>query len=218
MSEMEYQIRHWSIFLWLCGDHFVEQATHEMDVANWVLGTHPVRANGMGGRQVRTGPGNGDIWDHHAVEFEYADGARHFCQARQQAGTWSHVSDNVHGTKGSMTLGTGAWGMGTATPRTMRSKGAKIDNPYQKEHDDLVRSILKQGPHCFEADYGATSSMTAVMGRMATYSGQVVTWDDAVRSELRLAPKTYAMDAEPPTIADAQGNYPFALPGVTRAL
>ena len=84
MSEMEYQIRHWGIFCWLCGDHLVEQATHEIDVANWVMDGHPVRANGMGGRQVRFGPGNGDIWDHHTIEFEYATGARHFCQARQQ--------------------------------------------------------------------------------------------------------------------------------------
>ncbi len=123
LGEMEYQIRHWNLFCWLCGDHLVEQACHEIDVANWVMDDHPLRAQGMGGRQVRCGPGTGDIFDHHAVEFEYRGGVRHFCQARQQAGTWSHVSDNVHGSKGSLTIGVGAWGMGPSTPRQLRGKG-----------------------------------------------------------------------------------------------
>lgn len=217
MSEMEFQIRHWAVFCWLCGDHLVEQATHEIDVANWVMNDHPVRANGMGGRQVRFGPGNGDIWDHHAIEFEYAQEARHFCQARQQAGTWIHVSDNVHGTKGTLTLGVGAWGMGTANPRTLRAKGYRGDNPYQREHNDLMASIRGDGPYTFDGDHGATSSMTAVMGRMATYSGQMVTWDEAVKSELRLAPERYALDADPPVLPDAQGGYAAAVPGVSKA-
>lgn len=229
MSEMEYQIRHWSVFAWLCGDHLVEQATHEIDVANWIMDGPPVRANGMGGRQVRTGPGNGDIWDHHAIEFEYAGGQRHFCQARQQPGTWSHVSDNVHGTRGLhggkglhgtqgvLTLGTGAWGMGAVTPRSLRAKDYRGDNPYQQEHDDLMASIRGDGPYRFEGAYGATSSMTAVMGRMATYSGRVVTWEEAIGSTLRLAPQRYAMDAQPPTLPDAEGNYAAAVPGVTRS-
>ena len=97
MSEMEYQIRYWNLFCWLCGDHLVEQACHVIDVANWVMDAHPVRANGMGARQIRTGPGTGDIYDRHIIEFEYADGTRHYCQARQQPGTWSQVSENVHG-------------------------------------------------------------------------------------------------------------------------
>lgn len=217
LTEMEYQIRHWGVFCWLCGDHLVEQATHEIDVANWAIGSTPIRANGMGGRQVRSGPGTGDIWDHHSIEFEFANGARHFCQARQQPGTWTHVSDNVHGTRGSLTLGVGAWGMGETTPRALRSKAYKGDNPYQREHDELMASIRGDGPHVFDGDHGATSSMTSVMGRMATYSGQVITWEEAVKSELKLAPERYALDAPPPSIPDEQGNYPVAKPGVTRA-
>ena len=216
MSEMEYQIRHWNLFCWLCGDHLVEQACHEIDVANWIMEAAPIRAQGMGGRQVRTGPG--DIWDHHAVEFEYACGTRHICQARQQPGTWGHVSDNVLGTRGALTLGTGPWGLGALTPRDLRAKSFRGVNPYQQEHDDLMASIRGTGPYRFEADYAAISSMTAVLGRMATYSGQVVTWEQATRSELRLAPKHYALDAEPPTLPDPAGNYPVAQPGITRAL
>ena len=215
MSEMEYQIRFWGIFAWLCGDHIVEQATHEIDVANWVMGTHPVRANGLGGREVRKGPGNGDIWDHHCIEFEYADGTRHYCQARQQPGAWSHVSDNVLGTKGEVTLGTGPWGYGNLTPRELRS--GKVVNPYQREHDDLMQSIRGTGAYRCEGDYGAESSMTAVMGRMATYSGQQVTWEKAIQSDAHIVPKTYALDAPPPVLADASGAYEAAMPGVTKA-
>jgi predicted dehydrogenase len=217
MKEMEYQVRHWNLFCWLCGDHLVEQACHEIDVANWVLDAHPVCVNGMGGRQVRVGPGTGDIFDHHMLEYEFAKGVRHFCQARQQAGTWSHVSDNVQGTKGVAVLGSGAWGLGAVTPGEMRRKKDHAENFYQKEHDDLFAGLLGTGPHVFEGDYGAASSLTAVMGRMATYSGQVVTWEEAMQSTLSLAPKEYAMDAAPPTLPDAAGNYPVAIPGVTKA-
>jgi predicted dehydrogenase len=218
MSEMEYQIRSWNLFCWLSGDHIVEQSGHSIDVANWIMDAHPVRANGMGMRQLRVGPGTGDIFDCHSVEFEYADGSRYYCQARQQPGTWGHVSENVTGTKGQMTLGIGPWGAGAAaTPRTLRGKQMAAQNPYQLEHDGLMASILGSGPYRCEGHYGATSGMSAVMGRMATYSGKLVTWDEATASTLRLAPDRYAFDASPPTMPDAEGNYPFAIPGVTRA-
>ncbi len=216
MSEMEYQVRHWGVFCWLCGDHLVEQATHEIDVANWIMDAHPVQANGMGGRQVRTGPGNGDIWDHHFIEFEYADGVRFYCQARQQPGTWSHVSDNVHGSQGEMTIGTGAWGLGKVGPREMRSRKLRATNPYQQEHQDLAMSIRGDGPYRMEGDYGATSSMTAVMGRMATYSGLVVGWEEATAATQRLGPARYALDAEPPVLPLPDGSYPTAMPGVSK--
>jgi len=215
MSEMEYQIRHWNVFCWLCGDHLVEQACHEIDVANWVFDALPLCAAGMGGRQVRT---EGDIWDHHVVEFEYPGGGRHICQARQQPGTWTHVSEQVLGTQGAVTLGTGPWGLGELTPRNLRARQYRLQNPYQREHDDLQASIFGDGPYEFEGDYGATSSMTAVLGRMATYSGRRVTWEEAVASELRLGPQAYAFDAEAPVRPDATGRYPTALPGITRAL
>jgi predicted dehydrogenase len=216
MGEMEYQLRHWGIFCWLSGDHLVEQATHEIDVANWVMDALPVQVQGLGGREVRKGAGNGDIWDHHALEFTYPNGVRHFCQARQQPGTWVHVSDNVHGTRGVLTLGSGAWGLGTLNPRDLRSRRYQGVNPYQREHEDLLASIQGTGPYRCEAEYGATSSMTAVMGRMATYSGQLVTWEEAVKSQLRLGPVHYALDAEPPTRPDSQGAYSAAVPGVTK--
>ena len=182
---------------------------------------HPVRANGMGGRQVRRGRGNGQIYDHHFVEYEFADGVRHYAQARQIGGTWSHVSDNVHGTKKSLTLGSGPYGYGGAAQYGSRGKRPTkyqgVD-PYQQEHDDLAASI-RGGPHFFDADYGATSSMTAVLGRMATYSGKVVTWDEAVASEMKLGPDPDVLAAhpEPPVLPDKDGHYPVAMPGITKA-
>jgi len=214
MPELEYQIRHWGVFVWLCGDFLVEQGTHQIDVANWVVGHTPVRVQGTGGRQVRVGPGNGDVWDHHFLEFEYPGGVRLICQARQQPGTWTHVSETVHGDRGQITLGTGPWGYGNLTPRDLRSK--RLINPYQREHDDLMASIRGQGPYRSEGDYGATSSMTAVMGRMASYSGQVVTWEEAIRSEQRLGPERCTWQTPPPVRPNPDGIYPCALPGISK--
>ncbi len=222
ISEMEYQIRRWGYFCWLSGDHLVEQAVHEIDIADWIMGGPPVKANGMGGRQVRTGRGNGDIYDHHFIEYEYANGVRHFCQARQIGGTWMHISDNVRGAKGEYTLGTGPYGMGGTgygadSVRARRPKRYKGNDSYQQEHNDLAASIRGKGPKLFAGGYGATSSMTAVLGRMATYSGKVVTWDQAVKSELSLMPEKLALDATPPTTSNDDGYYPVAMPGITKA-
>jgi len=99
----------------------------------------------------------------------------------------------------------------------LRDRSRLAENPYQREHEDLMASIRGTGPYRLDAEYGATSSMTAVMGRMATYSGQLVTWDEAAKSDLRLGPDRYTWDADPPTKADATGSYAAAVPGETRA-
>lgn len=212
-TEMEYQIRNWAVFTWLSGDHIVEQAIHVIDVANWVMNDYPIKANGMGGRQVRTGKGTGHIYDHHFIEYEYPNGTRYFCQARQIACTWCHVSEHVHGTKDTMTLGVGPYG--GAAPYGGR-RTYKGPNPYQQEQDDLFASIRKGEP-LFEGDFAARSSLTAIMGRMATYSGKVVELDEIMNSTLSLAPERYALDADPPILPDDEGNYPVAVPGLTKA-
>ena len=199
-TEMEYQMRNWYYFVWLCGDHICEQHVHNLDVANWVKGDHPVEANGMGGREVRKGKEHGEIFDHHFVEFTYADGSKLYSQCRHIHGCWGNVSEAVHGTKGS----------GGVTGR------ARGNNPYDQEHIDLVAAIRKNESYN-EGWYGATSSFTAVLGRMATYSGQVLKWDDAVAKGPSVMPENYAFDADPPTQPDADGNYPVAVPGVFKA-
>lgn len=205
-SEMEYQLRHWLYYTWLSGDHFVEQSVHAVDVANWIMNdVCPTKAHALGGRQVRIGKGTGQIFDHGVVEYEYPGGCRYFAFARQIPGCYTHVGQYALGTRGEQPLGVGL--------ADLRSKGR---NAYLVQHDRLF-AALRAGEPFFEGDYGATSAMTAIMGRMALYSGKEVTWDQAFQSELRLAPARYAMDADPPVVPDSDGNYPVAVPGVTQA-
>lgn len=214
MGEMEYQMRNWYYFNWLCGDHIVEQHIHNIDVGNWVKGSHPVKAQGQGGRQVRTGPDSGEIFDHHMVEFTYADGSTMLSQCRHIKGTWSSVSEHAHGTRGTADVSggrltsNGGW--------DWRAPSTDVD-PYQAEHDALFAAIRADTPHD-EAVNGAHASMTAILGRMATYSGRVVTWDEALASDIELVPSAYAWDGTPPSVPDADGRYPIPSPGTTRVV
>jgi predicted dehydrogenase len=223
LTEMEYQMRNWYYFVWLCGDHICEQHIHNLDVINWVKQGHPIRAWGMGGREVRKGLDHGEIFDHHAVEYEYADGSRCSSQCRHIPGCWDSVSEHVVGTQGICDVsGYTIFGGATERAATARRKdatwrfSASAKDPYQQEHDDLFAAIRNDTPYN-ELEYGAHSSMTAVMGRMATYSGKEITWDEALNSQLDTMPKELSWDAKPPTTPDANGNYPVAVPGVTKA-
>ena len=214
-TEMEYQMRNWYYFNWLCGDHILEQHIHNIDVANWLKQSTPATAQGQGGRQVLTGIDHGEIFDHHFVEFTYADGTKMLSQCRHQPGCWTSVSESAHGTKGTAEMQAGR----IATPDgsgDWRYEGKKM-NPYQVEHDVLFDAIRNNKDHN-EAEYGATSTMTAIMGRMATYSGQMIKWDEALASTVALTPERYAWDAKPPTTPDANGRYPIPTPGVTKVV
>ncbi len=215
-TEMEYQMRNWYYFNWLCGDHINEQHIHNIDVGNWVKKGYPVRAQGMGGRQVRNGKEFGEIFDHHFVEYEYADGSRMYSQCRHIQGTMSRVTEAFQGTNGS------APNPGlllTSSGHTIWSHDDKNDaNPYQVEHDELFAAIAAGECKFSDAENGAYSTMTAILGRMATYSGQVIEWNDALNSNLSLMPKKFAWDAPPPILPDADGFYPVAVPGKTVVL
>jgi len=217
-SEAHYQIRNWYYFTWLSGDHIVEQHVHNIDVGNWIKGTHPIKAQGMGGRQVRNAKRHGQIFDHHFVEYEYADGSRMFSQCRQIPGCWPSISEHVLGSKGTADLAGNRFIIKGAT--TWRSgedranRSATPPDPYQVEHDDLFHAIRQDLPYN-EAEQGATSTMTAIMGRMATYSGKQVEWEEAINSKLELVPKEFSYDAMPPVTPNAEGWYPIAAPGST---
>jgi myo-inositol 2-dehydrogenase/D-chiro-inositol 1-dehydrogenase len=213
-SEMEYQMRNWYYYNWLCGDHIVEQHIHNLDVGNWVMGDYPVRANGMGGRQVRVDKKYGEIYDHHYVEFEYANGTRMYSQCRHIPNCWNSVSEHAHGTKGTCDISGGR--IHVFGGEEWRYRG-KNPNPYQVEHDNLFAAI-RQGADFNEADNGAMSTMTAILGRMATYSGKVIEMKDALMSNLSLMPKQFSWDADPPVLPREDGSYPIATPGVTRVL
>lgn len=217
-SEMEYQVINWYYYNWLSGDHICEQHIHNLDVCNWVKGgadkeaEYPVKASGMGGRQVRTDKKYGEIYDHHFVEYEYADGTCMFSQCRQMPGCMNKVAEFIHGTKGTSNPAGSIHGAGIDWKFSGHEK-----NPYEVEHDDLFAAIRK-GTEFNEGDNGAYSSMTAILGRLCTYSGKEITWDDAIKSNVSLAPKVYAWDAEPPVKMNAQGAYPIAVPGLTKVL
>jgi myo-inositol 2-dehydrogenase / D-chiro-inositol 1-dehydrogenase len=210
LTEMEYQMRNWYYFVWLCGDHIVEQHIHNLDVMNWVKNGFPVRCHGMGGCEVRKGPDYGEIFDHHAVEYEYADGTRCFSQCRHIRGCWSDVSEHVVGTKGICDMTDGRWSMKGS--EAWQFQGRQLRERYQQEHDDLFEAIRNDKPYN-EAERGAKSSLTAIMGRMATYSGRIIEWDQALKSPVDHMPKIYAWDAPAPVQPGPDGLYPIPVPG-----
>lgn len=213
-TEMEYQMRNWYYFNWLCGDHITEQHIHNIDVMNWFKGAYPVKAQGMGGRQVRTGKDFGEIYDHHYVEFHYADGTIMNSQCRHIKGTYAIVDEMIVGTKGVVKCG--AMEITSKGNSLYKFDKAKENDPYQTEHDELFASIAKKEYKFADAENGAKATMTSILGRMATYSGEVIEWDKALNSGISLQPARYAFDAQPPVLPDANGLYPIATPGVTK--
>lgn len=215
-TEMQHQVRNWYYFNWLCGDHIVEQHVHDIDVANWFMkDQHPVQANGMGGRQVRIGKEYGEIFDHHSVEFEYPDGTTLFSYCRHIPGCWESFAEYAHGTGGYADV----QGHGHSILHVNGQPDKKWErgpDGHQLEMDDLFAALMA-GKTYNECDYSLPSTMTAILGRMATYSGQVVKWDDAIKSDLDLTPERLAWDAPTKVNPGPDGIYPCAVPGVTKA-
>jgi predicted dehydrogenase len=204
-SDLEWQIRNWNYFTWLSGDHIVEQHVHNLDIMNWVLGTHPVRAvSGMGGRQVRQGDRQGHIYDHFAIEFEYPGGISVFSQCRQINGCENIVGEAVVGTKGRSNC---ADRIETKGGNRWRYRGAS-PSPYQQEHQDLIASIIAGNP-INEARAVAESTMTGILGREAAYSGKAITWDEATKSRTRLGPAEYKFGPYPIPPVAMPGQYKF---------
>ncbi|HEY3913888.1 MAG TPA: Gfo/Idh/MocA family oxidoreductase [Verrucomicrobiae bacterium] len=214
-TELQYQIRNWYFFTYLSGDHIVEQHCHNIDVGNWFKGTHPIRANGVGGRQSRTSNQCGQIYDHHYVEFEYPDGTFMFSQCSQFHSKWGKVAEALTGSRGTADFNNDRGGFIIKGAKPWRYSGPKED-PYFLEHVDLFAAIRNNTPYN-EAEYGAHSTMTAIMGRMATYSGGEVEWEDAINCQVALMPAELTWESQPPVIPDANGNYPVAHPGITLA-
>lgn len=190
-SDIEWQLRNWNYFEWAGGDHIVEQHVHNLDVISWVLGRHPVRARATGGRQARPGPTYGHIWDHFAVEFEYADGLRCYSQCRQMDGCDGKVEEAFVGTRG--TSNGANWIRGDNLVWRFRERDV---NAYEQEHLDLIASI-RAGEPINEARQLAESTLMGIMGREAAYSGQTVTWDQVWHSTKRLGPARYDLDSYP---------------------
>ncbi|HET6454115.1 MAG TPA: Gfo/Idh/MocA family oxidoreductase [Armatimonadota bacterium] len=202
-TDVDWQIRNWLYFTWLSGDHIVEQHVHNIDVINWALNAHPVKCVGMGGRQKRTDPAYGHIFDHFAVEYEYPNGVRVMSMCRQQDGCSGNVSERVIGTKGSsncagLIKGSADWKFEDSVP-----------SPYVQEHADLIKSI-RDGKPLNEARQIAESSLTAIMGRMSAYTGQEITWEQAMNSQENLMPQKLEFGPMPVAPVAVPGRTPFS--------
>ena len=205
-SDMEWQCRNWLYFTWLSGDHNVEQHIHSLDKMAWVLkDEYPVKAVGLGGRQSRTQPEFGHIFDHHSVVYDYPNGVKVFSNCRQQNGCANDVSDHVFGTRGTCDVMKHVI-KGPGGKKLWQYSGGRGDM-YQNEHNELIASI-RAGKPINNGDYMTRSTLMAIMGRMATYTGKVITWEQALNSQEDLTPPKYEFGPLPVP--------PVAVPGVTK--
>lgn len=209
-TEMEYQVNNWFYFNWTCGGQLVEQHIHNIDVSNWVKQATPVDAQGQGGREVRTSKETGQIFDHHMVEFTYPDGSKMLSCCRHIDGAWGQVAEYAQGTNGTADISRGRI-FGPDGKTVWRYKGRNVQG-HQQEQLNLI-DALRAGDLPNEIEYGAMSTMTAIMGRMATHSGKMIKWEEAINSDLNVGPERLAWDAEPPVLPDADGRYPVPVPG-----
>ena len=223
LSELGHQIANYSCFTWLNGSFIVDWLIHNIDVCCWVKGTWPVSVQGMGGRQVRQDADQ--LFDHYGAEYTFPDGTRFLAQGRHLTNCWGFFGSIIQGAKGSAVLGEGipqprlfkGWQQ-TAENLIWQYKGPGCDH-YQVEHDLLFDAIRNDKPYN-ETERCCKSCLTAIMGRMACESGQMITFEDALKSDVVLAPglENYTMDSEPPVRPDAQGHYAIALPGITKVM
>jgi len=220
MSELAHQVSNYSNFTWLNGSFLLDWLIHNLDVCCWVKDAWPVSCQGQGGRQVRNQPDQ--LFDHYAAEYTFPDGTRLLAQGRHMNGCWGFFGSKIHGTSGSAVLGEGIkdprlYKDYRMTDQVWQNEGPS-SNPYQEEHDRLFEAIRKNLPHN-ETKRCAYAALVGILGRMAIESGKEVTWEQAMNSDLVLAPGVDGMnwDTEPPVKPDEQGNYPIAMPGFTTA-
>ncbi len=204
-SDLEFQIRNWLYFTWLSGDHIAEQHIHSLDKLAWAMNDYPVKAVSSGGRVQRTEEKFGNVYDHFNTVYEWKSGIKGFSSCRQWYGSATDVSDWVFGTKGKCNIqeheiqGDKKW--------RYRGKDGEADDMYTNEHIELFKAI-REGRVIDNTDYMCNSTLMAIMGRMAAYTGQVITWEQAMNSQEDLSLKSYAWGAAP--------KCEIAVPGVTK--
>lgn len=211
-GEIEYQFRNWYHFSWLSGDDVTQSLVHNLDKAMWALGEEPpAKAHGLGGRSASFGEIYGDVFDHHSVVYEYDDGRRIYAFCRTQHDCHGGVSDIIMGTKGKCDLLNHR-----ITGETNWQYGGEYGSGFKNEQKALFGAIRKG--ETLITDYMANSTMVAVMGQMACYSGQQLTWEEARQSDFAFGPKDGSFETPPPKTPDEDGNYPVAVPGKTKVL
>jgi predicted dehydrogenase len=211
MSDAEYQLNNWYHFVWLSGDQLVEQGVHNLDVINWVMGENPVSAYGSGGRFTR--PEDSELWDSFSIDYEYPGGRFVSFQSRHLPGTASDVGSVIYGSKGACHIGAANAGSRIVdrSGNTVWEMKGSIADAYKQEHKDLIDSIRVKKP-IVELRQMADSSLVGVLGRLAAYTGQNVTWKFvAEESQLDLFPKDLTWQSSLPTVG-------FAVPGKTKLI
>ncbi|MFC0263624.1 Gfo/Idh/MocA family protein [Fontibacter flavus] len=211
-TEMEYQLRNWYYYDWLSGDYIVEMMVHSLDLMSWALGGQlPVKVTGTGGRQARTEPKWGNIYDHFAIEYEYANGIKGMHFSRQQQGSSNTNRAEIVGREGDALIDIGRQTHAIRGSNSWDYEGEK-NNPYETQHEELFAGI-RTGKPINEGELMANSTMLAIIGRMSAYSGQTISWEDAIKSNLTLGPKMEEYDW------DLVWQVPsVAVPGVTKVL
>ena len=212
-SEIEYQFRNWYHFNWLSGDDIAQSLIHSMDKGAWLMHDEPpVKAYGIGGRSSSVGTVFGDVFDHHGIVYEYANGVRMYAFGRAQNNCYNEVSDLYFGTKGRADVikhrieGETEW----------RYEGPKC-NMYDVEHEELFAAIRSGNP-INNGTYMAGSTMLGILGQIVCYTGKEVTWDEAIQADYRWEPVDCDFTTDPPVKPDENGIYPVAMPGVTKLL
>jgi predicted dehydrogenase len=207
-SEMEYQLRNWYHFNWLSGDQTSQQLIHSIDKSSWALGDKPpLKAWGLGGRQVCIDPKYGDQYDHHAVVFEYDEGVRVFGYCRDMPDCYRETSDFIMGTKGRCNLLENR----IEGETTWHYEGPK-PNMYDLEHKALFDSI-RSGKPINNGTYMCVTTLLGIVAQMVCYSGAMITWEKALESTRSFALPRYGLDVEPPLKPNPDGTYPSAMPG-----
>lgn len=207
-SDMEYQMRNWLYYRWLSGDHIAEQFIHSLDKSLWLHDDKPpVLAYGLGGRQVRTGEEFGDIYDHFSVVYEWEDGSRTYAHTRQMSDCFNQTEDFIYGTKGSAKV------LANEVKNESGTWKFEGDKPsmYDEEHRELFAAI-REGRTINNGLYMSYSTMMAILGREACYSGKTVRWDDLMNSPMDLTPHTYEFGAAPSVSVPMPGKYNVPMP------
>ncbi len=211
-TEVEYQLSNWHYFNWIWGGQLAGQAIHQIDVINWIKQDYPIRASGMGGRAILEGPDHGEIFDHHYVEFEYADGVKMHVQCRQM--------DNCHVKQGISIQGVKARAderfqfLDKQGNALWRHRGKDDPSPYQIEQDIFIGAVMGTRAYVNNTKFGTESTMTTIMGRMAIESGEVIELDKAKTSDLLIVPSEFSWDMKMPNAPLADGNYAVPKPGI----
>ena len=209
-SDMEYMIRNWNNFCWLCGDHILDTHVHNIDIINWFLGKNPIEAIGFGGRARRL---TGDQYDFFSIDFNYGNGVYSHSMSRQIDDCANTLGEQIMGTEGYTNCkntvynldGTEKWKYEYPKNKDGKSTEIVAVSPYVQEHISLVTSIRTNHP-VVEAERTAISTMTAIMGRTAAYTGQLVTWEEMLNSTVKLGPEKYEMGA-------VSMEFPVPIPG-----